>query len=166
MSPSSPGEGPGSRDSPLVPPMAELRPVRSQSPSGSLACSRLRSGRGCAAAPRPALGPRAAMQRDPEGERLRDKHSTALRVSLSFHYITLGLGGTRHSFKIIDLFPNPLWACSGPSPNQFHLFLPLMVAAWLLRLVCPAEAFSPSSPNNPGTQWLFPREIFPVSFGI
>lgn len=62
------------------------------------------------------------------------------RRALSFNYISLGLGRGQLSFKLINLFENPSWICSGSSPYPVWFFTqvfqarrcPFMLPFWFL----------------------------------
>ena len=65
----------------------------------------------------PGGGPRpTASMSLAQHSRMLKRGSERLRSLLSFDYISLGLGGSRHSFKLSNLFPRSSWGCAGASP--------------------------------------------------
>lgn len=119
--------------------------------------SRLCSGQHCLAVLRPV----AATERG-HPRRANEWVNACYRVGplLNSDYFASDLGKGQLSFKLTDLFPNPLWACAGPSPYPvsfldfpgFHAFiqsdplprldsLPLWLSTWLLLCMRLAKAF-------------------------
>ena len=78
-------------------------------------CFWLHSGWRCVVVPSSQLALGARWERQRRTRRENDRSLLGQRTLLGSNYITLGLGRTRCSFKLTNHFPNPLWACAGPS---------------------------------------------------
>ena len=85
----------------------------------------------CMSTPKAALGPAQLLglhgsRRErvcKQMSKCTNEHVLPTGSLLSFNYITSSLGESRLSFKLTNLFPNPLQACAGLPPIQSNLLL-------------------------------------------